>query len=234
MVVAAVRRAPCAGAVLGLRSRAPGRRGAPCRAVVRAQQVSLSIPKPLGLVLEEGAQGAIVVAEIVESGNAAADGSVKVGDRVLQVDGTNTEGSSFDAVMDLLANAQDEVSITLERPAKKAPPPPKGTITLTIRGKEGEKTTTVPSGDEILRNVILEEGVPLYQGMDSFMNCGGIGNCGTCVVNVIEGAGLLSDRSDAETRKLRNKPDTYRLACQCIVGDDTNSGDVVVETLPGK
>ena len=54
----------------------------------------------------------------------------------------------------------------------------------------------------------------MYQGFDSFMNCGGVGNCGTCVVNVVEGAELLSERSDAEERKLKKKPDSYRLACQ--------------------
>ena len=56
--------------------------------------------------------------------------------------------------------------------------------------------------------------MPLYQGFDSFMNCGGVGSCGTCTVDVLEGAELLDERSDAEERKLKKKPDSYRLACQ--------------------
>ena len=54
------------------------RASAPRRVAARCEQVSLSIPKPLGLVLEESKEGTVVVAEIVASGNAAKTGAVKV------------------------------------------------------------------------------------------------------------------------------------------------------------
>lgn len=35
------------------------------------------------------------------------------------------------------------------------------------------------------------------------MNCGGAGNCGTCIVEIVEGAELLSEKTDAEYKYLK-------------------------------
>ncbi|GFH07896.1 2Fe-2S ferredoxin-type domain-containing protein, partial [Haematococcus lacustris] len=64
------------------------------------------------------------------------------------------------------------------------------------------------------------------------MNCGGGGNCGTCVVQVLEGSELLSARTSAENRKLKGRPDSLRLACQVVVGDGANAGVLRVKTQP--
>ena len=72
----------------------------------------------------------------------------------------------------------------------------------------------------VLRDVALGEKVALYQGMNKLLNCGGIGNCGTCTLRVTEGAELLSERTDAEKRKLKGKPEDWRMACRCLVGGD--------------
>ena len=67
---------------------------------------------------------------------------------MLEVDGNNTEAASFDAVMDLLVNAGDDVSIILNRPVKKAPAP-KGSIDLTVKSKEGDKTKVIALGSPV-------------------------------------------------------------------------------------
>jgi ferredoxin len=59
------------------------------------------------------------------------------------------------------------------------------------------------------------------------MNCGGYGQCGTCIVNVVEGIENLSPRTDFESRRLKKKPDSYRLACQTMV-----NGTVKIQTKP--
>ncbi|XP_024394748.1 photosynthetic NDH subunit of subcomplex B 3, chloroplastic [Physcomitrium patens] len=114
-----------------------------------------------------------------------------------------------------------------------APP----TIDLEIVGPEagGEVTTTsVGSGEKLLRNIILENKLELYGLYGKVMNCGGGGSCGTCVVEILEGKELLNERTDTEYKYLKKKPESWRLSCQTIVGDKSNSGKVVVQRLPQK
>jgi ferredoxin len=78
-----------------------------------------------------------------------------------------------------------------------------------------------------LRFKALENRIDLYTLMGKMMNCGGYGQCGTCVVEIAEGMENLSPRTEVENRKLKKKPASYRLACQVIV-----NGPVSVKTKP--
>lgn len=78
-----------------------------------------------------------------------------------------------------------------------------------------------------LRIKALEKQIDLYTFMGKMMNCGGYGQCGTCIVEVVEGMENLSPRTDAEKRLLKKKPDSYRLACQTMV-----NGPVSINTKP--
>jgi ferredoxin len=78
-----------------------------------------------------------------------------------------------------------------------------------------------------LRFKALENGIDIYTLMGKMMNCGGYGQCGTCVVDVTEGMDNLSPKTDVEQRKLRKKPESYRLACQTLV-----NGPVSINTKP--
>ncbi|KGF71598.1 iron ABC transporter substrate-binding protein [Neosynechococcus sphagnicola sy1] len=91
--------------------------------------------------------------------------------------------------------------------------------------KEGREVVAADGAN--LRLQALENGVDIYTFVGKMTNCGGYGQCGTCVVEIVEGAENLSPRSDFETRKLKKKPDTYRLACQVVV-----QGPVTVKTKP--
>jgi ferredoxin len=79
-----------------------------------------------------------------------------------------------------------------------------------------------------LRFKAVENNVDLYTFMGKMMSCGGYGQCGTCIVEVVEGMENLSPRTAVEDRKLKKKPATYRLACQTMV-----NGPVSVVTKPG-
>lgn len=90
--------------------------------------------------------------------------------------------------------------------------------------------------DEVLRTCAQRtKGVKLYGAWDAAMNCGGVGNCGTCVVDVRRGSEFLSERTDAETRKARagKLGETWRLACQTVVRAE-GDGEVEVVTRPKK
>ncbi|MDX2271332.1 MAG: 2Fe-2S iron-sulfur cluster-binding protein [Cyanobacteriota bacterium] len=78
-----------------------------------------------------------------------------------------------------------------------------------------------------LRLKALENQVDIYKMVAKLMNCGGNGQCGTCVVEVVSGSEHLSPRTAAEERHLKKKPANYRLACQTKV-----LGDVSIQTKP--
>jgi ferredoxin len=78
-----------------------------------------------------------------------------------------------------------------------------------------------------LRLKAMENRVDLYTFSGKMMNCGGYGQCGTCIVEIVEGEENLSPRTDVENRKLKKKPITYRLACQTLV-----NGPIGVKTKP--
>lgn len=80
-----------------------------------------------------------------------------------------------------------------------------------------------------LRFKAQENDIDIYSFMAKLMQCGGYGQCGTCVVDIVEGANNLSPRTAAEEKMLRKRPSTCRLACQAMV-----QGPISVVTKPDK
>jgi len=78
-----------------------------------------------------------------------------------------------------------------------------------------------------LREKALQNNIDLYTFKGKLTNCGGYGQCGTCLVEIVEGMENLSERTAFENRKLKRKPENYRLACQTLV-----NGPVSVNTKP--
>ena len=96
----------------------------------------------------------------------------------------------------------------------------------TIKFLKEEREVTVPQASN-LRSDLLDHGIDLYTFKGKLMNCGGYGQCGTCIVEVVDGMDNLSERTAVEDRKLRNKPSNFRLACQTLV-----NGPVILNTKP--
>ncbi|MGK7877895.1 MAG: 2Fe-2S iron-sulfur cluster-binding protein [Xenococcaceae cyanobacterium] len=90
-----------------------------------------------------------------------------------------------------------------------------------------ENKEVVAADGANLREKALQNGIDLYTLKGKLINCGGYGQCGTCIVEIVEGMENLSERTDFEKRKLKRKPDSYRLACQTLV-----NGPVSVKTKP--
>ncbi|HYV34481.1 MAG TPA: 2Fe-2S iron-sulfur cluster-binding protein [Gemmataceae bacterium] len=90
----------------------------------------------------------------------------------------------------------------------------------------------VPQGAN-LRDEAMKAGVPVYDGMNRYLNCFGNGHCGTCKVVVKKGAENLSPKGVMEKFTLWRMLSVIgheqesRLACQCRV-----QGDVTIETTP--
>lgn len=90
-----------------------------------------------------------------------------------------------------------------------------------------ENQEVVAADGANLRLKAMENNIGLYTFRGKLMNCGGYGQCGTCIVEVVEGMENLSPRTEVENRKLKKKPTSYRLACQTLV-----NGPISVVTKP--
>ena len=93
--------------------------------------------------------------------------------------------------------------------------------------KENKEIIAAPGAN--LRFKAQENSIDLYTFMGKLTQCGGYGQCGTCVVEIVEGAQNLSPRTAAENKLLRKRPSTCRLACQTTV-----NGSISVVTKPDK
>ncbi|TVR12080.1 MAG: (2Fe-2S)-binding protein [Phormidium sp. GEM2.Bin31] len=72
-----------------------------------------------------------------------------------------------------------------------------------------------------LRRVLLRQGIALYNGKASLINCRGIGSCGTCAV-AVEGEVSDANWRDRTRRSLppHDGQRSLRLACQTqVLGD---------------
>lgn len=79
------------------------------------------------------------------------------------------------------------------------------------------------AGDNV-RRVLMNAGLPLYNGAAKFIHCRGLGTCGTCAVEI---KGETSPMTGVEAWRLNFPPhrgqgnkEKLRLACQCCVQGD--------------
>lgn len=88
--------------------------------------------------------------------------------------------------------------------------------------KFNDQTVTCKVGDN-LRRVLLDNQLPLYNGIASLIHCRGLGTCGTCAIEI---DGPVSETTAIENWRLGFPPhkleNGLRLACQCeVLGDLT-------------
>ena len=184
------------------------------------------------------------------SGAASLSGEVEKGDQLCELrpvkkDGrlVSLIGASFDAVMTAFAELERDVTdvdLVFFRGTKdelKAACEGGSTavetedITITIienkgSSQEAVRKLTCKRGCN-LRQILVDEGINVYQSVTRWTNCKGKQLCGTCIVNVTEGGLDTNRKSMDEASTLRENPETYRLSCVTFA-----YGDVTVETFP--
>src|SRR5689334_18073152 len=99
-----------------------------------------------------------------------------------------------------------------------------------------KKEIEVPQGANLRREAI-KAGIELYAGPHRYLNCRGLGACGTCRVLIKDGMGHLDQRTRVQKINLDVQPltpfayighgDEVRLSCQVQV-----NGDCSVVTKP--
>lgn len=203
-----------------------------------ATLLSLSLEKPLGMVLEEVVEDApngVFVLELGEDGSAAAspEKDAILGSRLISVMGEDVTTIMFDDVMDKIINAPSPVDVVLSTTTPTASSSseadseaeveaikgPTGyamgdPVTVTVQ-REGEIDLVINSkAGANLRKTLMENEVEVYRGFKAkISNCGGQGQCGFCAVEFIESEGW-APRSDYESKngKIKNNPN-IRLSC---------------------
>ena len=98
-------------------------------------------------------------------------------------------------------------------------------ITFNFEEKDKTPVTVDIAVGEMILDVALDSDVSLHH------NCGAVCACSTCHIYVEQGADNLSEISEKEedfVDRARNPKFNSRLACQCVLQDDT---DLVV-TIP--
>ncbi|KAG2249890.1 hypothetical protein Bca52824_089518 [Brassica carinata] len=155
-------------------------------------------------------------------------------------------GFSFSGVQNRQVSANGRarvISCSSSSSSSQASPPGISTppeIELEFFGPKPESDGSYPrdkakavSGEKLLRSIMQDNKIELYATyVRKVMNCGGGGSCGTCIVEILDGRELLNERTDTENKYLKKKPESWRLACQTIVGNKENSGKVVVQRIP--
>ena len=182
----------------------------------------LTLPKPLGIILEEVVEGSaagVFVKEVGDAGSAAPHADALVKCPLVSVQGTDVTQYTFEAVMEAILSAPDVVDLEFGVPNAAADEDnvidyAVGT-TVTIVAEQGngkdDLVFEAKVGDN-LRQALLNNGFEVYQGMKQKLgNCGGGGTCTFCAVDILESQGWPA-RSDYEDKKLAKNPQA-RLAC---------------------
>ncbi len=203
--------------------------------------VSITLEKPLGLLLEEveeNTSNGVKVQALSESGSAYISRykDQLVGCKILKVMGDDVAYLPFDDVMDKLVNAPSPIVIEVALPedvdSESVMGGQESQVTNNVKNNVGSLSvfdigTTVPItviqegkdtitfdakvGDN-LRMSLLQNNIDLYRGLKKKLgNCGGGGQCTFCAVDMVDSQGW-EPRSDYENQKISKWPNA-RLAC---------------------
>lgn len=99
------------------------------------------------------------------------------------------------------------------------------TITFNFEEKDKAPVTVEMAVGEMILDVALDNDIDLHH------NCGAVCACSTCHIYVEQGGDALEEISEKEedfVDRARNPKYNSRLACQCVLNEDTN----LVVTIP--
>lgn len=227
----------------------PPKRLGTTTSIFMTNTLSLTLDKPLGLILEESSTnggGGVVVTAVNEGGSAynSDQKDALIQSKINLVNGIDCSTLPFDDVMDIIINADTTVDIDFILPSSSTSEPeeeevvveeeeatPAYTVGTTVsilvqqpQTNKGDITINAKIGDNLRKTLLANKDIELYRGMKKKLgNCGGGGQCGFCAVELIDEEEVWGERSDYEATRIgKNGNDKCRLACMNnIVGPCT-------------
>ncbi|CAN0148162.1 unnamed protein product [Pylaiella littoralis] len=206
----------------------------------------------LGLQLEEVARGGdgrglVLVAGVEPGGNAEASGKIFPGDTLcsagVEGDMSRVEALDWDQTVGALGSYgaarrgrffDTEVVLVMKRLVKRE------AIKVQFELPGGSREYDIKAGSN-LRGEMMRLDVPVYDPQTlrydqpyATGNCAGEGTCGTCFVEVQEGAELLTppDREELMLLSRGKLPVRWRLSCKLTVGKENKPGVVKFKAVP--
>jgi len=173
----------------------------------------------------------------VEPGSPSAVAGVEKGDQLVAVNGTQAFDRTFDQVMAMRAadvkfeffrgsRTQLLESFGLRRETATD-------VTVTVLDESSGRVLTEikAARGANLRELLVGAGMDVYRGSTKYLNCRGKQLCGTCIVDVRDGADQTNRKSNDEfaTLNLQNTQPSCRLSCVTFV-----YGDVQVSLQPDR
>ena len=203
-----------------------------------AALLSLTLEKPLGLVLEEteDGTGGVTVTQVNEGGSAFESPSAAEiqGAKLVAVESRDVASLPFDDVMEAIIAAPSPLTVEFALAAAPAPASAETDVTdeaeaaaptyaagtpvaITVESPDGgapARRIEAKVGDN-LRKTLLANDVEVYRGLKKKLgNCGGGGQCGFCAVEVVDEEGAWGARSEYEAQRIGNNGgERCRLAC---------------------
>ena len=183
--------------------------------------VEITVPRPLGLDLEEVDDGVfrgVYIAGFTKDGNAEKalrkEFLTPSNLFIVKVNDVDLRSSTFDEVMNAITSTDGEVTLTLIDPNAVI----KGTAILDVTDGEGNRRKLKCLKGQRLRSVLMDNNIEVQDSKVS--NCGGGGICGTCVVGLNVPDNDWAAKPEFEIRKLKNFNENCRLSCNVIVEGD--------------
>ncbi|KAJ8599248.1 hypothetical protein CTAYLR_006227 [Chrysophaeum taylorii] len=205
------------------------------RATIRSQP-------SLGLELTEVAagvdgRGLVLVSGV--TGNAATEGSLRVGDTLTVVLGSSrverTTALDYDNTVAAIQRAvagSETLTIEANRLVERAK------VKVEFEGPGGRGQIDALAGEN-LRKLLMRAGAKVYDPRTRRFDqpfatgdCAGEGICGTCLISVQAGADSLSPKDPTETLITKGRPGSWRAACRCVVGADNTPASLRVKLTP--
>lgn len=120
----------------------------------------------IGVVLEQGVDGSVIISKIIEGGPAQKSGLIQPGDKIISIDGRKVQGLSLEAVLDMIRGKNNqEIVLDMLKKAKEGVQEQEFTVKLkrapiTVND-ERVKVTTETFGNGIIGIIKLDA---FYQG----------------------------------------------------------------------
>lgn len=195
------------------------------------KKVTVSVSRPLGVVfeeVEENSQRGVYVYEVSE-GNIKATGTIHQGMMLLSVNDQDVRRCHFDQVMDLIKAVSEDTDLVLTFMDSNDIFRGKAILNVKLPDGGGVRTIECLKG-QMLRDVLTQAQLDVYDLRGKMTNCGGGGVCGTCVVNVETAEDDdWEPRSTLEKARLKRYSENARLSCCMPV-----EGDATVSLRPPK